>query len=290
MVAKYLKSFCFCALLAGAGLSFAQEAERNEDLQLEESSFDFFQWQTSGTGTLGLQGTIEIPEGYRFLNGIDATKLMNAIETSPSKYEGMIAPHDYRWLAVFQFTSEGYVNDSEKNDLDPHELLAALQDSKKFAQKLTFKHIGSEIVSDWISKPVYRSNSNNLEWSLKLINSKLGQETVATFIQILGRHGYMNVSLGYKVEQHEEILPEFKKMLTGFKYNRGYSYAEFQEGDKRAKYGLKGVVAGEAFHYDEQPKYLTFLKENVAYIIAGIIVIIAAVAAGLFIIRQTSNT
>lgn len=286
MFAPYLKSLCFFTLLVGARLCFAQE----DDLQQETSPLDTFRWQTAGVGTLGLHGTIEIPEGYRFLDGIEATNISKVLNTFPSKYEGMIAADDYRWLAIFQFFSEGYVDDSEKDDLDPHELLQGIQNNKEFEQKLQLKGFAPDIITNWFSEPVYNSDKNNLEWSLKLVNSETGEDSVLIITQILGRRGHMDIGLACKLEQLEVVLPEFKKVLAGFKYNRGYSYAEFQKGDKRAKYGLKGIVAGEAFHYDEQPKYLTFLKENVAYIIAGIIVIIAAVVAGLFIIRQTSNT
>ena len=64
MFAPYLKSLCFFALLVGARLCFAQE----DDLQQETSPLDTFRWQTAGVGTLGLHGTIEIPEGLSLIH------------------------------------------------------------------------------------------------------------------------------------------------------------------------------------------------------------------------------
>ena len=42
------------------------------------------------------------------------------------------------------------------------------------------------------------------------------------------------------------MLPESKKLLTGFEYISGERYSEWRTGDKIAEYGLAGLVAGGA--------------------------------------------
>ncbi|MDB4436193.1 DUF2167 domain-containing protein [Akkermansiaceae bacterium] len=48
-------------------------------------------WITGGNGTSGSQAEIEIPSGYRFVNGSDAATLMEAFGNLSDSYDGLIA-------------------------------------------------------------------------------------------------------------------------------------------------------------------------------------------------------
>lgn len=281
MIAKYLKPLCFLALLAGAGLCFAQEeVVEEEDLQQETSPLDEFRWQTSGEGSLGLQGTIDIPEGYRFLDGTEAATLMQLLGNLPREYAGMIAPDDYSWLVTFQFSPEGYVDDSEKEDLDPDELLAAMQEAQFDAnQERRRRGLTTLTLTGWASEPSYNTHTNNLEWGMKLVDADSGTEGINYLTKILGRRGYMDVVLLCEPEQLEGALPDYQKLLTGFEYTRGNSYAEYQDGDKLAEYGLKGLIAGGAFYGAAKLGLFALLKKGFKFIVAGV------VAIGLFLKR-----
>ena len=45
-------------------------------------------------------------------------------------------------------------------------------------------------------------------------------------------------------EQLNEVLPKFQNLLTGFQYQSGNTYAEYESGDKIAKYGLTALILG----------------------------------------------
>ena len=47
-------------------------------------------------------------------------------------------------------------------------------------------------------------------------------------------------------EDLDAATAEFKKVLTGFEYQSGQRYADVQEGDKIAEYGLAALIAGGA--------------------------------------------
>ena len=64
--------------------------------------------------------------------------------------------------------------------------------------------------------------------------------------RILGRGGVMTATLVSDTDTLPQNTNEFKKVLTGFNYNSGQTYAEFKNGDKVAAIGLGALVLGGA--------------------------------------------
>jgi len=56
----------------------------------------------------------------------------------------------------------------------------------------------------------------------------------------------MSVNLVADPEELEAAAPACTKLLAGFSFNRGNTYAEFRKGDKIAKYGLTALITGGA--------------------------------------------
>jgi uncharacterized membrane-anchored protein len=65
-------------------------------------------------------------------------------------------------------------------------------------------------------------------------------------MRVLGRHGYMSVTLvdGPATLASSKVAAD--QLMKGFDYTVGRSYAEFRPGDKVAEYGLVALVAGGA--------------------------------------------
>jgi uncharacterized membrane-anchored protein len=86
----------------------------------------------------------------------------------PTQYDGMIATDDYGWFVTFQFSDTGYIDDSEKEDLDADELMESLQEGQEAAnEERERRNIGTLTLTGWASKPSYNESTNNLELCLK---------------------------------------------------------------------------------------------------------------------------
>lgn len=249
MVSKTVSSLILASLAVTS--AFAQEiapesasAAPGEVGEVDESGK--YNWQTSGKGKLGDHATIDIPEGMRFLNGRETDLFMQEKGNLPAVYEGMISTLDYNWFVVFEYTDSGYVKDDEKDDLDADALLKALKESDKEQNKARLANgLGELHTVGWAMKPTYNTQTNNLEYGLILEDSD-GNSGINYLTFLLGRHGTMNPTLLCDPNELDAILPDYQKTLLGFRFNPGNTYAEYQEGDKVAEYGLKALVAGGA--------------------------------------------
>ena len=77
-------------------------------------------WQVGPTkGAIAGKATMEIPDGYAFLDAEGTRKLNELLENPPSDAdEYTLAPKDLHWFAFFHFSDVGYVKDNESLDID----------------------------------------------------------------------------------------------------------------------------------------------------------------------------
>ena len=281
MILKFLTSLVALSLLIPA---LAQEVPAPSDGPESADPLAKYNWQTSGTGKLGEHGKIEIPEGFIFLNGVETGEIMTKeFGNLPSEYEGMIGPESLEWFVVFEFDGVGYVNDDEKDDLDSEEILEAIQEGQKAAnEERKRRGLDTLTTTGWIVEPNYNPTTNNLEYGFVLESSD-GSTNINFLTKLLGRHGVMVSTLLCGPAELEAILPDYQKTLTGFDFDSGQTYAEYQEGDKVAEYGLKGLIAGGAvFAAAKLGLFGTialWFKKAFKLVIAGVI------AVGLFLKR-----
>lgn len=257
--------------------TFAQESEPAPMPAQEINPLEKFSWQTSGTGNIGSHATINIPEGYRFLNGQETAQVMELFGNLPSKYEGMIGPDDLNWFVVFEYEDSGYVKDDEKDDLDADDLLETLREQEEGANEERRKR-GMDTLTTvgWAAEPAYNESTNNLEWGV-ILESSDGGRNINFLTKLLGRHGIMHTTLICDTDALDATLPDYQNLLTGYEYNAGKTYAEFQDGDKVSEYGLKALVAGGAIFAAAKlglfAKIALFFKKGLKFIIIGVIAI-----------------
>ena len=264
--------------------TLAQEAPASANESESVDPLAKYNWQTSGTGKLGEHGKIEIPEGFIFLNGVETGEIMTKeFGNLPSEYEGMIGPESLEWFVVFEFDEVGYVNDDEKDDLDAEEILEAIQEGQKAAnEERKRRGLDTLTTTGWIVEPNYNPTTNNLEYGFVLESSD-GSTNINFLTKLLGRHGVMISTLLCGPDELEAILPEYQKTLTGFDFNSGQTYAEYQDGDRVAEYGLKGLIAGGAVFAAAKLGFFgtiaLWFKKAFKLVIAGVI------AVGVFLKR-----
>jgi uncharacterized membrane-anchored protein len=217
-----------------------EESEDSEFGKLIKS----LDWVKDGAGKLGGRASIKVPAGYLFTGAPGTVKLMEAHGNLTSGTElGYLTPEDMNWFAVFEFDDCGYVKDDDKDGLDAAKLLEQMQEGQKLAnEELTKRGMPTFEVVGWHTPPFYNTQTNNLEWAIRL--SSGGDETINYKTKLLGRRGVMDVVLACKEEQMSKVVPAYQELLKGFSFNQDENYASFTKGDKIAEYGLTGLIVG----------------------------------------------
>lgn len=268
-------------LLGLIGTSLTLSAQTAEELAERQAYYDSYPWQTSGQGELGKWATVNVSEGFRFLDGKATDELMQAFGNLPDEYEGMLAVPDVNWFVLFQFQDTGYVKDDEKDDLNAEKLLKEIKSGDEAANDYRSQHGLEPLYTvGWAIPPKYNEATNNLEWGL-LLRGESGGESVNYNTKLLGRNGIMNVTLVCDPEDLTSIMGAYQGLLAGHQYKAGKSYAEFQPGDKIAEYGLTALIAGGALYGAAKVGLLAnlvlFFKKGFKLIIVGVVAIGAAI-------------
>jgi uncharacterized membrane-anchored protein len=282
-----LRFLIFLSILASTLGLFGQNVQEEVELSAAEEEAQLLQylsnynWQDRGVGELGNWATIQIPEGFRFLAGEETDQLMQAFGNLPDEYEGMLGVPNMDWFVLFQFQDTGYVKDDEKDDLDAAKLLKEIQAGDEAFNEYRHENgLEALYTVGWAIAPSYNEETNNLEWGL-LLRGESGGESVNYNTKLLGRDGIMNVTLVCDPEDLDEILSQYQYLLVGYDYKSGKSYAEFEEGDKIAEYGLSALIAGGALYGAAKLGILAnlvlFFKKGFKIIIAGVVAIGAGI-------------
>lgn len=234
------------AAVAFATLSFAQQA--TSEAAAEPAPY---KW-ARGPGDFDLGrdlAGVELGETEVFLGGEEAQKLLSESGNQISGTElGIVAPasDDENWFMVFEYDDVGYVKDDEKDSIDADALLASIKEGTEEANKYRAERglPGLHVVG-WHEQPHYDDKSHNLVWALLARNDN-GREIVNYNVRLLGRGGYMSVTLVEDPESLAATRPAFDAILARFAYKPGKTYAEFKSGDKVSQYGLTALVAAGA--------------------------------------------
>ena len=200
------------------------------------------------TGDIGGLATIEVPAGYQFTGPRGAQQLLELYGNPPNPdVKGAIVPtaEDEDWTLVFQYSDIGYVDDTDREDLDAEALIssfrAGIEPGNAQRRALGLDELRS---MDWAETPFYDPATNNLTWALNLGFDD--GNSINYDIRLLGRRGVMEVTLLGDPETYSAAVPKVKGLLSSYAFNPGSTYGEFRSGDKVAAIGLTGLVAGGA--------------------------------------------
>lgn len=229
-------AFCLVAVLAfGASVS----AQESNELPAG--------W-TPGpvAGKLGNRATVNVPEGYLFLDAAATKRFLEMNQNIPDGDElGTIfkAGEGGGWFAVFSYSDTGHIDDGEKDTIDAAELLSSMKEGNQIANRERAKRGWSALnLEGWHKEPFYDQTTNNLTWATRLVSD--GEPVINHSVRLLGREGLMSAQL---VADPDSILLstiEFEHVMQGYSFNEGSRYAEFRSGDKIAEYGLTALIVG----------------------------------------------
>lgn len=270
----------FCLNFAWQAQAAEPDAAPAQGEQQEPGIFDGLNPQLGpATARLGRQGTIQVPEGYAFFNAKDSRTLLERMENLTDGSElGMVCPEDFSWFIVFEFDDAGYVSDSgDDADIDADELMKSFRESAKAANKeKAARGWSATDVVGWSVTPHYNRETKNLEWGVTYRSE--GQEFENYNVRLLGREGVMEVVLAGDNDIYAQAKQDARKLLEGFSFSDGKTYAEYRQGDKLAGYGLAALIGGGALAVAAKSGFLgKFIKP----ILAGLAAV-GAFIVGLF--------
>lgn len=238
-------------------------------------------WTREGEGPLGTRATVAIPKGYRYTGPAGTKKMLEMTGNRASERElGMLTTEGIGPWIIFEFSDVGYVKDDDKDSLDADKLMETLTASQE-ADNVERKKIGMRELEllGWAVPPRYNPQTNNLEWATR-IRSKGGTHVSINYnTRLLGRHGVMEVALVCQPDEMDALLPDYQRIMDGFQYTEGESYAEYRKGDKVAQYGLAALVAGGAAVAAGKMGLLAKLGSLLGKLGKGVIILVVAVGA-----------
>jgi uncharacterized membrane-anchored protein len=223
---------------AGAG---AAPADARAEFERKLEALSWIKGPT--TVAVGDNAKLVIPENYVFLDAANTAKYDELNENLGGGKEVMVAPADLHWSAYLEFDAGGYVKDDDKIDADA--LLKSLQENTERANQQREKRGWSALhIQGWASAPAYNRDTKRLEWATTLQSQ--GGTGVNFFTKILGRRGHTSVVMVAAPSEITEAEGSLNRILDGYAFNSGETYAEWKTGDKVAEYGLAALVLGGA--------------------------------------------
>ncbi len=248
--ASLIATFFMCGLGIHAQEATAEKSEQSADQPTAEemrmnSIMQSINWVKGEEGTIGNKAKIKIPEGFVYTEAAGTKTLMRAFGNLVNDQElGFISPESLEWFAVFEFEESGYVKDDDKDKLDADEMMSQMIKDQKLANaELKKQGMNTMELLGWHTKPFYNSQTNNLEWAIRL-RSAGGGETINYKTKLLGRRGVMDVVLVCDENQLDAVIPKYQELLAGYAFASDENYASYRKGDKVAEYGLAGLIVG----------------------------------------------
>ena len=190
---------------------------------------------------VGRQATLKVPDGFIYLHPKDTSKFQEIVQNPSNGRESLVAPNDLHWFGLFEFEDTGYVKDDEEIDADA--VLESVREGTKQANEERKSHGWAPLqITGWHFKPRYDKETQRLEWAIAAVSE--GEKVVNVNTRLLGRKGVTSATLVSGPESLDAAYTEFKDVLEGFQYVAGERYADVQEGDHMAEYGLAALIAG----------------------------------------------
>ncbi|HEY6111728.1 MAG TPA: DUF2167 domain-containing protein [Chthoniobacterales bacterium] len=248
-------------------------------------------------GQIGLRNglaTVNVPAGFRYLDGTDAKKVLVDLWGNPPGAEplGLLMPDMSlmsrdAWAVIITYAEDGYVKDHDAEKINYDELLKQMQQAihNSNPQRTKQGYPTMELVG-WAAPPRYDHAMHKLYWAKELKFGNANENTLNYNIRMLGRHGVLVLNAVASMSQLPDIEKATPQILAAIDYNPGNRYADFDSkaGDKVATYGLAALVAGGV-----AAKLGLFKGLWVAVLAAKKFIIIAALAVAAWFRRLFGN-
>jgi uncharacterized membrane-anchored protein len=224
-------------------------------MQLQVDSVEkSFHYQTGEIDLGGGIGKLVVPEGFEYLDPIQAKRVMEELwGNPPQETYGMLVPkdggvlQDHSWAFDIYFDAIGYVEDDDAEDMDYEEVLTGLKKEISDANaQLVQQNFASRELIGWASPPYYDKDKKILHWAQELKFQDMDVNTINYNVRILGRKGVMVVNAIGAMPQLEEIKASIPQIAGAVTFTEGNKYENFDSSvDEVAAYTIGGLVAGK---------------------------------------------
>jgi uncharacterized membrane-anchored protein len=213
----------------------------------QDNPIEALPWQKGPTTVqLGTHASLQVPEGYAFLDA-KGTKALNLLMENPSGDgdDYALVDNGGDWVAYFSYADTGYIKDDEQIDAD--DILDSIRRGTEQSNTERRSRGWEELrILGWSAKPEYDIQLKSLAWSILAETVGTQQKVVNYNTRLLGRYGVMEVVVATAPDKLGHAVESFKSAVPGFQFSPGETYGEYQPGDHVAAYGLAALITGGA--------------------------------------------
>lgn len=217
-----------------------------------ESSFNYQRGEIKLDDDIG---TLNVPEGFRYLDATQAAYVIHDLWGNPHGEGtlGMIVPEyvgiadEHAWAFIITYDEMGYVKDNDADEIDYDELLKEMQSDAASANEERVK-AGYEPIAiiGWAAKPYYDSEKKVLHWAKEIKFGETDGTTLNYNVRILGRKGVVVLNAVAAMTELPDVQKKIAPVLAAFNYDDGNRYADFNpDVDEVAAWTIGGLVAGK---------------------------------------------
>lgn len=237
---------------------------------------DLINWVNGpAKANVGANAEIDVPPGFSFVSGQDAVTVLKIMNNpAPPTLAGILTPASRKYFIVLEYNSVGYVKNASRQKVNPLAVLKFLR------AEATKGNNGATAINSiaWEIEPKYDRQQNLLEWAILAATDS--SKTVNHVVRLLGREGVLDAIAVQSADATEEV--PLKQLMAGISFKPGYTYADYQEGDKLSEKNLAELIAGES-----SPELKTASSENLAYAIGGGVMVL--LGAGILVVRRKKS-
>lgn len=272
-------------ILAGMNFSFAQENELTQEEQefLEFVIADSISGQTGAVNLSTAHCTLNVPDGFVFLNKTDSRHLLvDYWENPEDRLEGVLGTmvkadagifYNVETAYVITYDNCGYVSTKDANSINYTDLMADMK--KQVKEENRKKQPGEQKweLLGWGWQPYYDKQKKVLCWAL---HYKVDDAEVINYdVRVLGKDGFVVIKAVSSPDLRKELIADNEAIIGSIEYNPGYTYADFNpKTDHVAEWTIGGLIAGKVL---AKAGVWAFLTKFSKIIILAIIGFLAAI-------------
>jgi uncharacterized membrane-anchored protein len=227
---------------------------------------------------------LALGSGYYFLGAEDAKKvLVEGWGNPPGSADGVLGiifPEgksfiDSSWGAVVTYVQTDFVPDTDAKTAAYDKLLKEMQSGEDEENEARKKE-GFRAVHlvGWAQPPSYDAARHNLIWAREIAFAGEDEHTLNYDVRHLGRRGVLSLNMVSTLPDLAGVRTAAQELAKTAEFDAGSRYADFQQGDKTAGYGLAGLVAaGAGLAVAKKAGFLAvvlvFAKKGIALIVAA---------------------
>lgn len=200
--------------------------------------------------------TLNVPEGFFFLDATDASRILVDLWGNPpdSTVDGMLFPkgaspfQESGWGVVITYEDAGYVSDEDATSIDYDMLIDAMRQASEEENPTRVRQGYPAIdVIGWAAQPRYDAAAHKLYWAKELAFAGEPEHTLNYDMRVLGRHGVLSLNFVADLGQLHAIEQVSPAVLAIADFDQGFRYTDFNAStDAKADFGLAGLIGGAA--------------------------------------------